>query len=244
MDIKKLTEPFPREAIRWRWADKAQTRRLDYIEGHTIIHRLNDATGNQWSFSVDKIDRIPINDQNMLVMAYVTLEIPGLGRRSHIGVQAVNERGGEDLVKGAVTDALKKAATLFGVGLELYGPDYEAGEMRAQQTEDVPPRTRTTSTNTVPAPTETAAGSTSWTTFWSAARAAGLATKPDAEEALGHLGADPAYAMERLSAWEYDANQTGEIVQPELSPGDSPDPPSKPRPEFGGKAPVADRHTS
>ena len=28
--------------------------------------------------------------------------------------------------KGAVSDALKKAATLFGVGLELYGPDYEA----------------------------------------------------------------------------------------------------------------------
>jgi len=41
-----------------------------------------------------------------------------------MGVQMVSERGGEDLVKGAITDAMKKAATLFGVGLELYGPDY------------------------------------------------------------------------------------------------------------------------
>lgn len=129
VDIDKLTRPFPREAIRWRWADRAQSRRLDYVEGHTVVHRLNDATGNRWNFRVDRIERFPIDEKNTLVMAYVTLEIPGLGRRSHIGVQAVNERGGEDLVKGAVTDALKKAATLFGVGLELYGPDYEAGEL-------------------------------------------------------------------------------------------------------------------
>ncbi len=43
-----------------------------------------------------------------------------------MGVQKVSERGGEDLVKGAITDAMKKAATLFGVALELYGPDYGA----------------------------------------------------------------------------------------------------------------------
>jgi hypothetical protein len=75
----------------------------------------------------------------------VALTIPGLGTREHIGVQAVEERGGEDLVKGAITDALKKAATLFGVGLELYGPDYEAGEVN-----DAPPRNRSTSRNTLP----------------------------------------------------------------------------------------------
>ena len=38
--------------------------------------------------------------------------------------------------KGAVTDALKKSATLFGVGLELYGEYYEAGN-EAAPVEDV-----------------------------------------------------------------------------------------------------------
>jgi hypothetical protein len=36
------------------------------------------------------------------------------------------------LYKGAISDAIKKAATLFGVGLDLYGPDYEAGEIDDQ----------------------------------------------------------------------------------------------------------------
>lgn len=202
-DIDTLTRPFPQEAIRWRWADRARSRRLDYVEGHTVIHRLNDATGNHWSFSIDRIERFPIDDKTTLVMAYVTLELPELGRRSHIGVQSVNERGGEDLVKGAVTDALKKAATLFGVGLELYGPDYEAGEL---PTEPAPPaRDRSTSRNTVPMEPPAADDSVaSWTTFWGAARAAGLRTKPAAEQAIGHLGNDPAYALERLAVWRVD----------------------------------------
>jgi hypothetical protein len=128
IDLEKLTAPFPRAAVKQRVVGGGKA--LDYIEGHTCIHRLNDATGNAWSFHVDKIERTQIDENNALLMAYVTLEIPGLGSRSHIGVQAVHARGGEDLVKGAVTDALKKAATLFGVGLELYGPDYEGGDHR------------------------------------------------------------------------------------------------------------------
>jgi hypothetical protein len=44
-----------------------------------------------------------------------------VGTREHMGVQVVNaDSGGEDLWKGAISDALKKAASLFGVGRELY----------------------------------------------------------------------------------------------------------------------------
>jgi hypothetical protein len=98
------------------------------VEGHSVIHRLNEATGNRWDLSVRAIDQMQIGTQT-IVRAHVALSIPGLGTREHIGVQAVADRSGEDLVKGAITDALKKAATLFGVGLHLYGPDYEAGEV-------------------------------------------------------------------------------------------------------------------
>lgn len=121
VDLERLTAPFPREAIRQRQGGGG--RMLDYLETHTVIRRLNEATGNQWSFRLTSVEW-----RGELVVAIGELEIPGLGTRSGIGVQRVSEGGGEDLVKGVASDALKKCATLFGVGLELYGPDYEAGE--------------------------------------------------------------------------------------------------------------------
>ncbi len=183
VDLDLLTKAFPDNALKQRSGGGGKM--LTYVEGHTVIHRLNDATNNQWTFSVDKIERMEIDQSNALVMAYVTLEIPDLGRRSHIGVQSVNARGGEDLVKGAVTDALKKAATLFGVGLELYGPDYEAGEVGAAP--NLPERTRSTTQNAVPAQPkmDIPAGEDAWTTFWKEAKLAGLMNWDQIEAALG-----------------------------------------------------------
>lgn len=123
---KRLGTPFPKTAIKTRRGGGGKD--LSYVEGHTVIHRLNEATGNTWDLDVREITTLQLGNR-IVLQARVALTIPGLGTREHIGVQEVNERGGEDLVKGVVTDALKKAATLFGVGLELYGPDYEAGEI-------------------------------------------------------------------------------------------------------------------
>lgn len=121
---KRLGEAFPRSAIKQRPVGGG--RRLDYVEGFTVIRRLNEATGNHWDFRIVNIDSLPIDQEHRLVTATGELTIAGLGSRQHIGVQLINVKSGEDLIKGAVTDALKKAATLFGVGLELYGPDYES----------------------------------------------------------------------------------------------------------------------
>jgi recombination DNA repair RAD52 pathway protein len=132
VDLNKLTEPFPQTAIKQRQGGGG--RALSYVEGHTVIHRLIAATENNYSFRVLAIETRTVQTQRgtaTLVTATVELELPGLGARQHIGVQMVNDAGGEDLVKGAITDALKKAATLFGIGLELYGPDYESGEIAA-----------------------------------------------------------------------------------------------------------------
>lgn len=137
VNLEALTRPFPKSAIRQRKGGGGVT--LDYLEGHTVIRRLNEATGNNWSLSVLDISERTMGGQT-LIMARVALTIPGHGSREALGVQMVNERGGEDLLKGAITDALKKAATLFGVGLELYGPDYEAGE--AQQPQRPPQATQ------------------------------------------------------------------------------------------------------
>lgn len=128
VDLDILTRPFPASAIKQRAGGGG--RMLDYVEGHTVIHRLNEATGNTWEMQVKAISRQDLGQGRALMTAHVALTLPGLGTREHIGIQEVSANAG-DLVKGAVTDALKKAATLFGVGLELYGPDYEAGEAEA-----------------------------------------------------------------------------------------------------------------
>lgn len=128
----RLTEPFPETAVKIH----PETRNR-YVDSTTVFRRLISATDN--NFSVEVVDQ-QIRDfgvtkrgaSRLLLLARVRLTIPGMGSREHVGVQVVNaENGGEDLWKGSISDAIKKAATLFGVGLELYGPDYEAGEIDA-----------------------------------------------------------------------------------------------------------------
>lgn len=117
-----LTREIPKDALKKRTGGGG--KQLVYAPGDVIIRRLINATNNQFSVSILDITEKIISGQTMLT-ARVCLTIPGLGSREHLGVQLVSERGGEDLVKGCITDAIKKCATLFGVALELYGADYE-----------------------------------------------------------------------------------------------------------------------
>lgn len=128
VNLAALTAPFPRDVIKQRQIGGG--RMADYIPGEVVIRRLNEATGNDWSLTIKNIDERPFTG-GTLVMAMVALTIPGLGTREHIGVQSVADRGGEDLIKGAVTDAIKKAATLFGVGLHLYDDEMPNAAPRA-----------------------------------------------------------------------------------------------------------------
>ena len=129
-----LSRPFPREAIKQRRGGGGKM--LDYVEGHTVIHRLNEATYNDWNIEIKKIERIDQPNGKTVMTAHVALTIPGMGTREHIGIQEVDANAG-DLIKGCVTDAMKKAATLFGVGLELYGEDFEAQAAEAERFEGV-----------------------------------------------------------------------------------------------------------
>lgn len=148
INIEKLTEPFPMSARKTH----PQTK-MTYVEGHVYILRLNEATGNNWDWHIVRQDFHPYGatakgNPRLLITVIGEMTIPGLGTRGGMGVQVVTaDTGGEDMWKGATTDAIKNAAKLFGVGIELYGPDYEAGEPP-----DLPPRTRGTSRNTVPEP--------------------------------------------------------------------------------------------
>jgi hypothetical protein len=125
IDLGKLRASFPAEAIKTR--EIGGGKRVSYVEGHTVIRRLNDCC-TEWSFVVlrEWMD-------GTILKAQCELSIPGLGSRQHIGVQRIAANGGEDLHKGHVSDALKKCATLFGIGLELYGPDYEGEDSETRE---------------------------------------------------------------------------------------------------------------
>ena len=132
VDLAKLRAPFPKDAIKDRKG--AGGKKFDYVETHTVIHRLNSACPS-WDFRLTRFEQV-----KDMYIATGELTIPGLGTRTGIGVQRVSDGGGEDLVKGASSDALKKAATLFGVALELYGPDYAEDATTRAERPTTPPQ--------------------------------------------------------------------------------------------------------
>jgi hypothetical protein len=125
---RKLLEPFPAEVIE-------EKNGLLYIPHEIVRERLINATGNQFDWSIDQVlfrddgvtrranDRYsgePRRPLSMIVLG--TLTIPGLGSRTGIGAHPLDEGAGEDAAyKSAESDALKRAAMAFGVGLhQLY----------------------------------------------------------------------------------------------------------------------------
>lgn len=126
---QNLTEPFPKEVE--RTLSKSGTR-LTYIPISEVITRLNKVIGvDRWSFRINKCERDALDPD--YIVAHVTLEAliaagegkNGLIRRDGIGGQKIKRtKQGEivdlgDEFKGAVSDALKKAAQTLGIGLYL-----------------------------------------------------------------------------------------------------------------------------
>lgn len=125
--LNLLARPFRPEVIQSR---KIGGKQVKYVPGDAVIERLNKACGN-WSYRIVNTtwERMFLNrwDDALKkstpreVFVYVVtgeLAIPGLGARQAQGVQAIDEGSGEDLLKGASTDALKKCATLYGVPVD------------------------------------------------------------------------------------------------------------------------------
>lgn len=148
---KELREPFPADVI-------DEKNGLLYIPHEIIRDRLIGATDNQFDWSIDQIlfrddgatrrgiDRNTGEVRRPLSMVVVgTLTIPGLGKRTGVGAHPIDEGSGEDAAyKSADSDAFKRAAMTFGVGLhQLY---IETGEAkRAQKPGRQPPRNQASS---------------------------------------------------------------------------------------------------
>src|SRR5436309_2089649 len=119
MNREILERPFPPEQIKRRQGTNGDV--LDYIEGCTVIQRLNECFDAEWIF---EIQEHRVYDDEVVVLGKLTAQ--GVSK-SQFGKSRITRSKkdnaiislGDDL-KAAATDCLKKCATLFGVGLHLY----------------------------------------------------------------------------------------------------------------------------
>jgi len=122
MNRELLEKPFEKEQIKQRKGNFGDT--IDYVEAHAVIQRLNDAFEGQWSFEVLTQEN---NGSQVMVLGKLTAD--GVSK-TQFGCSSIttNSKTGEivslgDDWKAATSDALKKSASLFGIGLHLYGAD-------------------------------------------------------------------------------------------------------------------------
>ena len=113
-----LTRPFPPELVKQRQGQGGKM--LSYVETHAVIARLNEGC-DAWSFEIVEHQVLA---EEVVVVAKLTAD--GVVKMSFGGSAITRDREGRpvsiaDDAKAAGSDALKKAASLLGVALELYG---------------------------------------------------------------------------------------------------------------------------
>ena len=123
-DLLALALPFDKSAE--SSMVKGGTK-LTYIPVAEVIQRLNEVLAYNWSYTVQSCQRDPLDPD--YIVAHVTMKVyfganDPVIRDGYGGVKVKRTRDGAivdlgDEYKGAVSDALKKAAQSFGVGLYL-----------------------------------------------------------------------------------------------------------------------------
>jgi hypothetical protein len=115
-----LEAPFPEELVKTR--PGAFGGELQYLPGHAVIARLNEAF-EDWSFSIVSHQ---VLDDEVLVLGQLRVDRLGIEKMAFGSSRVTRDKEtgqtvslGQDLKAGS-TDALKKAASMCGVGLYLY----------------------------------------------------------------------------------------------------------------------------
>ena len=143
MNRSLLEKPFAPAQIKQR---QGRNGWLDYVEGHAVIQRLNEAFEGAWSFEVVSHE---VRQDEVLVLGRLTAE--GVVKSQFGASQVTREKAsglpvslGDDL-KAASTDAIKKCASLLGVGLHLYAekPIRRGAPVRAASAPVTPPANST-----------------------------------------------------------------------------------------------------
>lgn len=120
MNRELLEKPFEPEQIKQREGTYGSV--LEYVPGHVIIQRLNDAFEGNWSFEILKHE--VIEKDEVIVLGKLSAENVVKTQFGSSKITRAKETGEivslADDFKAAATDALKKTSTLLGVGLHLY----------------------------------------------------------------------------------------------------------------------------
>jgi hypothetical protein len=140
-----LMQRTPRREIKMR-AGRGGLQ-FAYVEHGYVTERLNLVFGFNWDFEV--VDK-QILDDEVIVEARLTVRTPG-GQTivktqfggAEIKRHASGPRSGRPLsiaddYKAAASDALKKCASLLGIGLDLYGRDRPDGETSGEEPQAQP----------------------------------------------------------------------------------------------------------
>lgn len=111
-----LADHFDERLVRTRPAGGG--RQVPYITARTVMNRLDSTLGfeNWW----DTYERDPAGSDNILCRLSIRLPDGQVLTKCDVGSPGSTGDEGED-DKGAVSDALKRAAVKFGVGRYLYG---------------------------------------------------------------------------------------------------------------------------
>jgi hypothetical protein len=109
---KALKKPFPEKAISWRVGATNPTKdkgiALAYIDARDVMERLDEVFGMNWQCKYTHAETKTICEISILV--------------DGVWVSRSNGAGDSDIEaeKGAISDAFKRAAVMFGVGRYLY----------------------------------------------------------------------------------------------------------------------------
>ena len=155
-DLKtRLKEPFPPQVL---GTLNKGGRRLTYVPIAEVIVRLNDTFGvDGWSTEIVRAYRDSGDPDWIIAHVRLTADIDGKSvMKEAFGGQAVKRTNNADKAivdlgdefKGAISDALKKAAQQFGIGIELARKEealrweaaHEGGEQQAPAQQTAPAR--------------------------------------------------------------------------------------------------------
>jgi len=129
MNRALLEKPFEPSQIKQRQGNFGHI--LDYVEGHVVTSRLNEAFEGNWTFEIVKY-RVLKDTDEVLVLGKLTAE--GVTKMAFGSKEIERSKDTKaiislgDALKAASTDALKKAASLLGVGLYLYSDQRPNGK--------------------------------------------------------------------------------------------------------------------
>lgn len=110
--LTALKRPFDPKKISWRVGattqDKSKGIALAYIDARDVMHRLDEVFGMDWQCSYSHADTKTVCEIGVFVDGQWIWRAGGAGD-SDIEAE-----------KGALSDAFKRAAVLFGIGQYLY----------------------------------------------------------------------------------------------------------------------------